>query len=162
MATFSQQTSTPRRWLSVMGRLALIVSVWNAPLPMLHAHGTDVDDATPSAFSDHMSVYHPDAVINSHFDFGWHWHLVPPPSNHPGKTGSSDGHCPYCPMDGHDTLVQTSPAIASAWAWSIAGSWCDVVPPESSADASSHISTRYLDTYLGSVPLGTLLRVARR
>jgi hypothetical protein len=156
-------TSTFRRWLSLMGRLALIVSVWNAPLPMLHAHGTDLDDS-PSAteFADHLAEYHPDAPINSHFDFGWHWHLVPLKVNHPGDE-NSDGQCPFCPLDSHDTLLQTqsSTAVNSFGVWS-ATSWLSIVQPSAApVDQVHQLTTRYLDTYLGSVPLGTLLRVAR-
>ena len=71
-----------RQWLSVMGRLVLVASLWHAPLPMLHAHDADNHDASSAAtLVDHLAEYHSDAALNSHIDFGWHWHLVPPVPN---------------------------------------------------------------------------------
>ena len=71
-----------RQWLFVMGRLALVDSLWHAPLPMLPAHDADIHDTSSAAMLvDHLAEDHSDAALNSHIDFGWHWHLVPPSQN---------------------------------------------------------------------------------
>ena len=154
-----------RQWLSVMGRLVLVASLWHAPLPMLHAHDADIHDASSAAkFVDHLAEYHSDVALNSHIDFGWHWHLVPPPSNHPGDE-SQDGPCPFCPHDAPDTLLQgqqSVTALQSACTW-IVFAWMSS-PPHATGLAppvAPATPTQFLDTYLGSVRLGTLLRVAR-
>jgi hypothetical protein len=154
-----------RRRLSILGRLVLIVSLWHAPLPVLHAHDADIHDASSSAeFVDHLAEYHPEVALNSHFDFGWHWHLVPPPVTHPGGE-SQDGTCPFCPQDGPTTLPQAQTSVVSlqtACTW-IVSEWMPglAVGTGLVRRVSSVTSTQFLDTYLGSVPLGTLLRVAR-
>ena len=52
-----------------MGRVALIVSVWHAPLPMLHSHDADIHDPDAAAtVVHHLAEYHPEVSVNSHFD----------------------------------------------------------------------------------------------
>ena len=154
-----------RQRLSVLGRLAMIVSLWHAPLPMLHAHDADVHDSTSAiAFVDHLAEFHPDVAVNSHIDFGWHWHLVPPPVNHPGDE-PADGHCPFCPQDSQDTLLQAQASVnslQSVCTWSVSA-WLSSCPSSSglAVRVAPATPTQFLETYLGSVPLGTLLRVAR-
>ncbi|MBS0202880.1 MAG: hypothetical protein JSS49_08285 [Planctomycetes bacterium] len=151
-----------RRWLSLLGRLALIVSLWHAPLPMLHAHGTDIDDlATVETFVDHLVDYHPDVAINSHVDFGWHWHLVLPPVSHPGED-SSDGRCP-CSSHDEQTLTQSqqvTQVLQEVCSWA-ATDWTIDDSVLSNPVVRVVTGTKFLDTYLGSVRLRTLLRVAR-
>ncbi len=156
-----------KQWLSVWGRLAMIVSLWHAPLPMLHAHDADVHDSTSAAtFVDHLVEYHPDVAVNSHIDFGWHWHLVPPPVSHPGGD-PTDGQCPFCPQDSQDTVLQTQASVnplESVFTWSgSASAWQSTCPSLKGLDVPvpPATPTQFLDTYLGSVRLGTLLRVAR-
>lgn len=154
-----------RRGLSVMGRLALIVSLWHAPLPIVHAHGVDVADSVPFALVDHLVEFHPDVALNSDVDLGWHWHLVPPPAGYPCEK-SQDGNCPFCPHDAPAATlphVQTSmPAVqmidvGNMFAWHLMAH----VAVKSPRWNASEAPTQFLDTYLGSVSLGTLLRVAR-
>ena len=151
-----------QRRLSLLGRLALIVSLWHAPLPMLHVHGADVEDpATVEAFVDHLVDYHPDVAVNSHIDFGWHWHLVPPPVSHPGDD-SSDKDCPHCPQDDQtlERSVQTSAVLQSTCSWATTA-WTVGDSNPSQPIGCVATGTQFLDTYLGSVRLRTLLRVAR-
>lgn len=163
MRRWQTQPSANRRWLSVIGRLLLALSLWHAPLPMLHAHGTDlVDQASAMTFVDHLVEYHPDTALNSHIDFGWHWHLVPPVNHSQGE--NSEENCPYCPQDSQDTLPQTQQSntnlnCASSWTVCV---WLSSHPnPVRLTCRQLSTPTTFLDTYLGSVPLGTLLRVAR-
>jgi hypothetical protein len=149
-------------WPSLLGRLALIVSLWNAPLPIMHAHGADSDSLrSPGALASHLVDYHPDILMNSHVDLGWHWHLVPPPVNHPGDE-SKAGPCPFCPQDARDSQLQAQSAVDLFQLASM-----DLVPawrskcPERTVRIAPATPTQFLDTYLGSVPLRTLLRVVR-
>lgn len=159
------RASANQRWLSLTGRLALIVSLWHAPLPVLHAHGADVVDSTlASRFVEHLVEYHAAVPMNSHIDFGWHWHLVPPPVSHPGDD-PSDGRCPFSPHDSQQSLLQaqqSATVLQTVCVWAVIA-WQSHCP--TAADLSMQVApaapTRFLDTYLGSVPLGTLLRVAR-
>lgn len=143
-----------------MGRLALIVSLWNAPIPLLHAHGADVNVADVSeTFVDHLAAYHHDE-LNSHVDFGWHWHLVPKPAKHPtDKSKGSD--CPFCPQDTADFEQQITqgPAACQLLAAPVPVVWPVYVPQLTMPVAAA--PSQFLDTYLDSVPLRTLLRVAR-
>jgi hypothetical protein len=145
-----------------LGRLALIVSLWNGPLPIVHAHDADVHD--PALAGDvihHLEHYHPHVLPNSHIDFGWHWHLVPPPANHSDEKGSDDGDCPYCPRGSQETQLQSSADVTlqTMGTWFVPVKVCSGFIPIPTA--VSQRSTHYLDTYLDSVSLGTLLRVAR-
>jgi hypothetical protein len=153
-----------RRWLSVIGRLALIVSIWHAPLPMLHAHDADVHDPVAAeTFVHHLAEYHPEVPLNSHFDFGWHWHLVPPPATHPSDD-SHHGDCPSCPQDQPETVLQlqaSASILQSVCAWSAAVWVGPLTAPATSSQLAQATTHQFLDTYLGSVSLGTLLRVAR-
>jgi hypothetical protein len=156
------QPHTIRRWLSILGRLALIVSLWNGPIPLVHAHSADIDEAAATeTFTGHLAHYHSDVTVNSHIDFGWHWHLIPKPAHHPGEE-SQDGPCPFCPQDSQDSQLQTQ-QVASPLNTATA---CTVTAwlsnfPEVGPRLKATASTQFLDTYLGSVSLGTLLRVAR-
>ena len=153
-----------RRGLSVMGRLALIVSLWHAPLPILHAHGADAAESVPVALVDHLVEFHPDVTLNSDVDLGWHWHLVLPPASHPCEQ-SPDGNCPLCPHDTPATLPQVQTLMASVQVIDVGSilSWQQVTQftLKLSCWNEADAPTQFLDTYLGSVSLGTLLRVAR-
>jgi len=163
MRRHKTQSSANKRWPSVIGRILLALSLWHAPLPMLHAHGTDlIDQATATNFVDHLAAYHPEMTLNSHVDFGWHWHLVPPVKHCQGE--GSDDDCPYGHQDSQDTLPQTQ---QSSTTWNCVGSWTACVwlschpSPVRLTCCPTPTPTTFLDTYLDSVPLGTLLRVAR-
>jgi len=151
--------------LSQIGRCLLIVSLWQAPLPMVHAHGADIADSTDAtAFVEHLAEFHTNVELNSHVDFGWHWHLVPPMEDHPGSD-CPDGHHPCCPFHGRDTLLTMQSPVASLNVIFVdsVSSWLSVVtPPVNAAIGRPPAApTAFLETYLGSVSLGTLLRVAR-
>lgn len=149
-------------WPSLLGRLALIVSLWNAPLPMMHAHGADVDSLrSPVALASHLVDYHPGVMMNSHVDLGWHWHMVPPPVNHPGDE-SQDGSCPFCPQDARDTQLQTQSAanVFQMASMDLMPAWKST-GRERTVRIAPATPTQFLDTYLGSVSLRTLLRVVR-
>ena len=154
-----------RRWLAVMGRLVLIVSLWHAPLPILHAHDADVDESSVSVTRvDHLVEYHADVPVNSHVDFGWHWHLIPPPVSHPCDE-SSEGDCPFCPHDSQASLPQAQSVATSIQSMDFGTTiaWQSIVPNVMGRLRCNgpEAATQFLETYLGSVSLGTLLRVAR-
>src|SRR5579871_4630370 len=88
------------RALAVIGRALLIVSLWNAPLPVIHAHGADISEsADATEFAAHLAEYHADVTLNSHIDFGWHWHLVLPHDCQPGDNCPDGHHHQSCPAD---------------------------------------------------------------
>lgn len=96
---------------AIAARLCLIVSLWQAPVPWLHRHGTDVSKATSAvsamALKTHLAVFHPSTNANFDTDFGWHCHWVYPSWTHVlGQT--RDDQLPA------EESVAFEPAIASS------------------------------------------------
>ncbi len=71
----------------IVTRCCLILSLWQAPIPWLHCHGTSVGERVSSIasardFSTHLAVFHPAVDLNSDHDFGWHLHWILPSWSH--------------------------------------------------------------------------------
>ena len=66
----------------VIARFGLIVSLWQAPIPWIHSHGTNPPELANSLksceFQHHLSLFHNDAEMSSDEDFGWHCHWILP------------------------------------------------------------------------------------
>jgi hypothetical protein len=75
-----------RRTALIVVRLGLIVSLWQAPIPWLHSHGTDIAQIAPATnateLATHLAIFHDDVAPGSEHDFGWHWHWVLPSWSH--------------------------------------------------------------------------------
>lgn len=67
---------------SLLARVGLILSLWQAPIPWLHSHGTDLEPSSSarliSELRDHLDTFHRPFEINSEEDFGWHCHWIIP------------------------------------------------------------------------------------
>lgn len=80
-ATFSRL----RHATLIVVRLSLILSLWQAPIPWVHCHGTDISiiqsvDAA-SELSNHLAAFHGNAThefVPLDFDLGWHFHWILP------------------------------------------------------------------------------------
>lgn len=152
------------RGLSVWGRLCLIVSLWHAPLPMIHAHGSDIEDAfSPSAAVEHLNKHHLDVPVDSHEEFGWHVHLVLLSDPTVDEPYDEDGQPDRAPIYDPFVICQTTacPTVAleadrDVFLYRNAVRVLSLMPIITEARPS-----QFLGTYLNAVPLRTLLRVAR-
>lgn len=97
-------------------RICLIVSLWQAPVPWLHRHGTTASKITSAAaaceLSNHLAAFHADCAWKLDEDFGWHCHWILP-SWMSGIEKSSDGRRPIeelCSID----LVSVCPIQSAA------------------------------------------------
>ncbi|WP_010584357.1 hypothetical protein [Schlesneria paludicola] len=63
-------------------RACLIVSLWQAPVPWIHSHGTEpVTVARVSATQDlvhHLALFHPAVNAEAAKELGWHLHWILP------------------------------------------------------------------------------------
>lgn len=153
-----------RRRLSVLGRLCLIVFLWRAPVPMIHSHDSDIDDA-PSACAavEHLTEHHSGVPVNSHVDFGWHVHFVllaDPAANEPCDEDGQPDRAPF-----YDPFVAAPAESGLTWAttpeWPSPTNWCVPKVDRAVPVVCRSSPSQFLGTYLGAVPLRTLLRVAR-
>jgi hypothetical protein len=147
-----------------MGRLLLIVSLWQAPVPIVHSHGADLSDPFQSvALAQHLAEYHPDVPVNSHDELGWHCHLVflgdplmDEPSDSDGRPDRSPAFDPFI-----TNVAEAGPAVALAVEWQTCAGLRAMQLSGLELRLRPAAPSRFLDTYLQSVPLRTLLRVAR-
>lgn len=156
--------SSITRGLAVLGRLCLIVSLWQGPVPMFHSHGTDVGEVTSSAAEiEHLSEYHPEVPVNSHVDFGWHVHFVLLAS--PNAEEPEDGQPARVPFFAPFVTCQAEAnSMASLFIeWPASPCWVSFVQRVTRAAPviSPTTPSQFLGTYLDSVSLRTLLRVSR-
>ena len=57
----------------------LLLSLWQAPMPWLHAHGTNEhEDANENTLTRHITEFHDNESADSVAELGWHVHLVLP------------------------------------------------------------------------------------
>lgn len=153
------------RGLSVLARFCLMASLWHAPVPLIHSHDSDIEELSnaSAAFVEHLTEYHSGVPVNSHVDFGWHVHFVllaDPVADEPcDEDGRPDRAPAYDPFVACQVVV--SPNLALSFEWqslpclSVSRVACHTfvaAPPNGS---------QFLGTYLDSVSLRTLLRVAR-
>lgn len=78
-------------WM-IASRLCMIISLWQAPIPWFHCHGTNVSQLTSIAsaleLSSHLAVYHFSIGSDEDHDLGWHFHWVLPCWSHVVKETS--------------------------------------------------------------------------
>jgi hypothetical protein len=82
----SENSNQLHRACLIVARLSLIVSLWQAPVPWFHCHGTNLGQLSSvlSAFelSTHLAVFHPTFESNPGRELGWHLHWVLPSWSH--------------------------------------------------------------------------------
>lgn len=166
--------------ISALLRLSLVLSTWNAPLPVLHAHevGGDETSHQSAVLKRHVFEYHEDAAIAGTSYLGWHVHWLLPnqwqsfPCHRPTN-------CPGCPGDrssGDENFVLCSSTAVPAKTVS-PNSAPDFGKPvwlPALADAAHHWATHsrgirqeqfpplhFLGSYQGSTSLNQLLGVWR-
>lgn len=152
------------RGLSVLGRLCLIVLLWHAPVPMIHSHGSDIDESpSPTVAVEHLAEYHSRVPVNSHVDFGWHVHFVlladpavDEPCNEDGQPDRTPFYDPFVASP-----VEASPMLALSVEWQVSSYWCPQRVDRSALVVAPASPSQFLGTYLDAVSLRTLLRVAR-
>ena len=150
--------------LAVLVRLCLIVSLWHAPLPMIHAHGSDIEDAfSPSAAVEHLNKHHLDIPVDSHVDFGWHVHLVLLADPIVDEPYDEDGQPDQAPF--YDPFVSCQatacPTVALEADRHVSLDWNTARVHSLKPIITEARPSQFLGTYLDAVPLRTLLRVAR-
>jgi hypothetical protein len=151
------------RGLSVLGRLCLMASLWHAPVPMIHSHGSDIDESPgASAAVEHLSEHHVGIPVNSHADFGWHVHFVMPADPVADEPFDEDGQPDRAPFYNPFVASQAATSLTMACSdWQSPSHWYmpRIDRPMLVVAQASH--SQFLGTYLEAVPLRTLLRVAR-
>ena len=152
------------RGLSVFGRLCLIVALWHAPVPMIHSHGTDIDkSSSPSAAVEHLTEHHSNVPVNSHVDFGWHVHFVLLADPVAEELCDEDGQPDRAPY--YDPFVasqaEVSLTVALSVEWPAPTCWYTQRVDRPALVVAPARPAQFLGTYLDSVSLRTLLRVAR-
>jgi hypothetical protein len=152
------------RGLAVLGRLGLMASLWHAPVPVIHLHGSDIDESpSPSAAVEHLTECHSGMPVNSHVDFGWHVHFVlwaDPVADEPcDEDGQPDRAPYYAPFVAPP--AQAGPMLALSLEWQSPTCWCPQLVDRPALAIAPANRSQFLGTYLDAVPLRTLLRVAR-
>ena len=70
------------RLCAIVARVGLVLSLWQAPIPWIHHHGTSLPEcASPLAscvFRHHIEAFHSPMEANSDEEFGWHCHWILP------------------------------------------------------------------------------------
>ena len=69
----------------IVVRLCLIVSLWQAPIPWVHCHGTDLRGiqsvVTAAELSHHLVAFHANSelgLVRVDNELGWHFHWILP------------------------------------------------------------------------------------
>lgn len=152
------------RGLSVLVRMCLIASLWHAPVPLIHSHSSDIEESTsPPVPVEHLTEYHSGVPVNSHVDFGWHVHFVLPADPIAEESCDEGGRPVRVPADDLFIACQVDfgSSVVLSFEWESLHSV--YAPRVVCAEPVPLALTRpqFLATYLDSVSLRTLLRVAR-
>lgn len=75
-------TCRTARIFSVVGRLCLVVSLWQGPLPWLHCHGTKLTEISSAVTASNLRLHLASFHRNEEEELGWHFHWVLPCWNH--------------------------------------------------------------------------------
>ena len=73
---------------NILGRLCLIVSLWQGPIPWLHCHDEDLTEMTSPVSASNLRLHLASFHGNSPDKLGWHCHWILPCWN-----PCSDEHC---------------------------------------------------------------------
>ena len=73
---------------NVLGRLCLILSLWQGPIPWLHCHDEDVTELSSPVSASNLRLHLASFHGNSQDKLGWHCHWILPCWNH-----CSDENC---------------------------------------------------------------------
>lgn len=152
------------RGLSVLVRLCLMASLWHAPVPLIHSHDSDIEElSSPSAAIEHLTEHHSGVPAYSHINFGWHVHFVllaDPVADEPcDEDGCPDRAPAYDPFVA--CQAEVGPSLAMTCEWQSPSYACLPKVVRRALAAAPPPHSQFLGTYLDSVSLRTLLRVAR-
>lgn len=153
--TASQQTRQDRQPVWAWLRLCLLLTLWQAPIPLVHAHQAPGWDA--SALARHVQEFHQDSADPD--DCQWHWHLILPAWSHPLLPDQTDDR-PADLVDFDVTVLRLDDAVGPQQAIEIVADVMDWQPPLSWQPAPQCSTARresFLTTYLTAVPLQQLL-----
>lgn len=149
-----RHTCLPRwAWL----RLCLLLTLWQAPVPLVHAHEAAGWDQ--AALARHVAEFHGDAAAPEKCK--WHWHLVLPAWGCPALPPQSNDD-PAEPVQFDVTVVRLDDSAtqdASDSLGTFLATWWTPQPDLSMRPATAGRS--FLTTYSVDVPLHRLLRVIR-
>lgn len=158
MTASHQSRRTPQplwAWL----RLCLLLTLWQAPIPLVHAHEAAGWDQ--AALARHVSEFHGDTAAPGECD--WHWHLVLPAWGCPAlPTQSNDD--PAEPVQFDVTVVRLDDSVTHDESGSLGAElaeWSTPQPVLSMRPAATTAGSSFLTTYSIDVPLHQLLRVIR-
>lgn len=102
-------SSRLHRTCGIVARLGLILSLWHAPIPWLHHHGTNVAETSSpllaAEFRDHLYSFHRTAELNSGEEFGWHCHWLLPSWIDFQDDVSGDGGRPLEDVSAFDSVI---------------------------------------------------------
>ena len=78
----NDKLSRSMRIVLTISRLCLILSLWQAPVPWLHCHGSDMASVASATStherSYHLIRFHQSDDLETDASFGWHYHWVLP------------------------------------------------------------------------------------
>ena len=101
-----KKTSRTNRACEIIARLALVFSLWQAPIPWLHSHDFHLpDDTSPISllkFTEHLQRFHGINEISQDVEFGWHCHWIVPPWMH-----AINGKCDHEENPGESIVVDS-------------------------------------------------------
>lgn len=140
-------------------RLCLLLTLWQAPIPLVHAHEAPGWEA--SALARHMRDFHSDSSQPG--DCEWHWHLVLPAWGEPALPDQSDNQ-PARPVQFDVTVVRLDDSLVRGSTVVIPADFIDWRPPQtwqSAPDRPLAMGDGYLSTWLTAAPLQHLLCTMR-
>lgn len=161
MRSYGRSLTTDSR-LGRCLRLALVLSVWQAPIPWVHAHSLEAGVGAAPGLARHLRDFHSGTVATHAVSPGWHLHfgllgdLMGGEDDGPARRtplASSAEFQPLVPADAGPVLTASGTVMPDALPAepSVTSGRLPLAPPAS-----------YLTTWAGSSPLLVLLCVARR
>jgi hypothetical protein len=158
--TASDHSRRARQPLWAWLRLCLLLTLWQAPVPLVHAHEAGGWDH--EALARHVHEFHGDAAVPGECE--WHWHLVLPAWCCPAIPTESDDE-PAGPVQVDVTVVRLDDSVERDATVAIVADEIDWRSPRFELPAwrmSATAGSSFLTTYSIDVPLHQLLRVIRR
>lgn len=155
-------------------RLSLVISTWNGPLPLVHAHSLDATSGIPQSvlLRQHVAEFHEDAAEAGEHYVSWHVHWLMPgdwesyPCHHTsdGKPDDLQNHGASC--GGIAVLAKTASSVTNGCDQPV---WLPQLAHACSLDVSLDQGNRYdncapanfLASYQRSIRLNELLSVWR-
>lgn len=105
-----------------MLRLTLVISTWNGPLPLVHAHTVNATAGNPQSalLRQHVADFHEDSAEAGEQYLSWHIHWLLPgdwesyPCHHPSDGNSDDVQYRGASCGGTAVLAKTPSPVTKA------------------------------------------------